>query len=501
MKKILFILLGIMSANLCVFAIESDFKNSLLKIDYVKTGNDSYCIKLFTQKPYSEPIKVIKKTNTNYYILLPETFHSVGSIAPTGDIKSTEVKLFPYAGQDLNNGYTKINIFTSRPLNISAQLNSATKNLTPTIDAKDLAKLDSAFSAKQSQINETQAQRQAQIRAQEEKRIAAQKAQQEAQRQAQIRAQEEKRIAAQKAQQEAQRQAQIRAQRQKMQQKQIQSSNNLQVLDTAGEKYEGGNSSGKKSNTELNNKTPNEIQDELNKENVVTQEIINNPEINKTSYQIPENQSNLGKKAYIKKVLKNKLKTLIIHLKPYYYIIKDNIILAASLFIAFSGILMLALIGKNKKKGTNATMDTQQTPDKNIEEQSRENITTEPQNDDIQSLKDEFKELAYDDKNIKKTQNIQTEEQYIEPTVLSSAEIAPNRGFMVIERQGTKALFGYIYEDVFLLYQFREFISDYAIKFRISEKQDSKTFFIVKVDKFKLLVKVTNSQMKLELEM
>ena len=478
MKKILFILLGIMSANLCVFAIESDFKNSLLKIDYVKTGNDSYCIKLFTQKPYSEPIKVIKKTNTNYYILLPETFHSVGSIAPTGDIKSTEVKLFPYAGQDLNNGYTKINIFTSRPLNISAQLNSATKNLTPTIDAKDLAKLDSAFSAKQSQINETQAQRQAQIRAQEEKRIAAQKAQQE-----------------------AQRQAQIRAQRQKMQQKQIQSSNNLQVLDTAGEKYEGGNSSGKKSNTELNNKTPNEIQDELNKENVVTQEIINNPEINKTSYQIPENQSNLGKKAYIKKVLKNKLKTLIIHLKPYYYIIKDNIILAASLFIAFSGILMLALIGKNKKKGTNATMDTQQTPDKNIEEQSRENITTEPQNDDIQSLKDEFKELAYDDKNIKKTQNIQTEEQYIEPTVLSSAEIAPNRGFMVIERQGTKALFGYIYEDVFLLYQFREFISDYAIKFRISEKQDSKTFFIVKVDKFKLLVKVTNSQMKLELEM
>ena len=286
-----------------------------------------------------------------------------------------------------------------------------------------------------------------------------------------------------------------------MQQKQIQSSNNLQVLDTAGEKYEGGNSSEKKSNTELNNKTPNEIQDELNKENVVTQEIINNPEINKTSYQIPENQSNLGKKAYIKKVLKNKLKTLIIHLKPYYYIIKDNIILAASLFIAFSGILMLALIGKNKKKGTNATMDTQQTPDKNIEEQSRENITTEPQNDDIQSFKDEFKELAYDDKNIKKTQNIQTEEQYIEPTVLSSAEIAPNRGFMVIERQGTKALFGYIYEDVFLLYQFREFISDYAIKFRISEKQDSKTFFIVKVDKFKLLVKVTNSQMKLELEM
>ena len=99
MKKFLLILLGIVTLNLCAFAIESDFKNSLLKVDYVKTGNDSYNIRLFTQKPYGEPIKVIKKTNTSYYILLPETFHSVGSVAPFGDIKSTEIKLFPYAGQ------------------------------------------------------------------------------------------------------------------------------------------------------------------------------------------------------------------------------------------------------------------------------------------------------------------------------------------------------------------------------------------------------------------
>ena len=73
MKKFLLIL-GIAAFNLCAFAIESDFKNSLLKVDYVKTGADSYAIRLFTQKPYSEPIKVIKKTNTNYFILLPETF-------------------------------------------------------------------------------------------------------------------------------------------------------------------------------------------------------------------------------------------------------------------------------------------------------------------------------------------------------------------------------------------------------------------------------------------
>ena len=172
MKKFLLILLGIVTLNLCAFAIESDFKNSLLKVDYVKTGNDSYNIRLFTQKPYGEPIKVIKKTNTSYYILLPETFHSVGSVAPFGDIKSTEIKLFPYAGQDLNNGYTKISIYTSKPLNIKTQLNSSTKSVAPSINAKDLAKLDSAFN--KNQTSNEQAQRQAQI-----------KAQQEAQRQAQ----------------------------------------------------------------------------------------------------------------------------------------------------------------------------------------------------------------------------------------------------------------------------------------------------------------------------
>ena len=127
-------------------------------------------------------------------------------------------------------------------------------------------------------------------------------------------------------------------------------------------------------------------------------------------------------------------------------------------------------------------------------------------NDDIQSFKDEFKDLAYDIEPERSsvstaTSEVEIEEPYIEPEVLSSVEIAPGRGFMVIDRQGVKALFGYINDDVFLIYQFREYISNYDIKFRISEKQDDKTFFIVKIDKFKLLVRVTNKNMRLELEM
>ena len=572
MKKFLLILLGIVTLNLCAFAIESDFKNSLLKVDYVKTGNDSYNIRLFTQKPYGEPIKVIKKTNTSYYILLPETFHSVGSVAPFGDIKSTEIKLFPYAGQDLNNGYTKISIYTSKPLNIKTQLNSSTKSVAPSINAKDLAKLDSAFN--KNQTSNEQAQRQAQIKAQQEAQRQAQlKAQQEAQRQAQLKAQQEAQRQAQaraqaqkeaqlkaqqeaqrqaqlkaqqareaaqkaeaqrqaqikaqqareaaqkaeaqrqaqlKAQQEAQRQAQLKAQQEAQQNTQETSktnSNNLQVSQEAAQAYyrkQGqGSSEEKKSQTESDiNKAPQDI----NTENVVTQDIVNPQDIEK----IPEISEKINQKSYTK-IIKNKLSFF----KPYYYVICDNFTLFITLAIALIGIILLIAISKSKKKGTPKTMNCEQ-PSENEKKSSIENLTKEinetyktgleeelsnKAEQEAQAFKDEFKDLMEQNEQQKAPEPVKEEEQYEEPQVISSVEIAPMRGFMIIETQGVKALFGYIHDDVFLLYQFREFISNYDIKYRISEKQIDKTFFIVKIDKFKLLIKVTNTSMRLELEM
>ena len=591
MKKFLLILLGIVTLNLCAFAIESDFKNSLLKVDYVKTGNDSYNIRLFTQKPYGEPIKVIKKTNTSYYILLPETFHSVGSVAPFGDIKSTEIKLFPYAGQDLNNGYTKISIYTSKPLNIKTQLNSSTKSVAPSINAKDLAKLDSAFNKNQTSNEQAQrqalikaqqeaqrqaqlkaqqareatqkaeAQRQAQLKAQQEAQRQAQlKAQQEAQRQAQARAQAQKeaqlkaqqeaqrqaqlkaqqareaaqkaeaqrqaqikaqqaREAAQKAeaqrqaqlkaQQEAQRQAQLKAQQEAQQNTQETSktnSNNLQVSQEAAQAYyrkQGqGSSEEKKSQTESDiNKAPQDI----NTENVVTQDIVNPQDIEK----IPEISEKINQKSYTK-IIKNKLSFF----KPYYYVICDNFTLFITLAIALIGIILLIAISKSKKKGTSKTMNCEQ-PSENEKKSSIENLTKEinetyktgleeelsnKAEQEAQAFKDEFKDLMEQNEQQKAPEPVKEDEQYEEPQVISSVEIAPMRGFMIIETQGVKALFGYIHDDVFLLYQFREFISNYDIKYRISEKQIDKTFFIVKIDKFKLLIKVTNTSMRLELE-
>ena len=580
MKKFLLILLGIVTLNLCAFAIESDFKNSLLKVDYVKTGNDSYNIRLFTQKPYGEPIKVIKKTNTSYYILLPETFHSVGSVAPFGDIKSTEVKLFPYAGQDLNNGYTKISIYTSKPLNIKTQLNSSTKSVAPSINAKDLAKLDSAFNKNQTSNEQAQrqtqikaqqeaqrqaqlkaqqareaaqkaeAQRQAQLKAQQEAQRQAQaraqaqkeaqlKAQQEAQRQAQLKAQqareaaqkaeaqrqaqikaqqareaaqkaEAQRQAQLKAQQEAQRQAQLKAQQEAQQNTQETSktnSNNLQVSQEAAQAYyrkQGqGSSEEKKSQTESDiNKAPQDI----NTENVVTQDIVNPQDIEK----IPEISEKINQKSYTK-IIKNKLSFF----KPYYYVICDNFTLFITLAIALIGIILLIAISKSKKKGTSKTMNCEQ-PSENEKKSSIENLTKEinetyktgleeelsnKAEQEAQAFKDEFKDLMEQNEQQKAPEPVKENEQYEEPQVISSVEIAPMRGFMIIETQGVKALFGYIHDDVFLLYQFREFISNYDIKYRISEKQIDKTFFIVKIDKFKLLIKVTNTSMRLELEM
>ena len=532
--------MGIVTLNLCAFAIESDFKNSLLKVDYVKTGNDSYNIRLFTQKPYGEPIKVIKKTNTSYYILLPETFHSVGSVAPFGDIKSTEVKLFPYAGQDLNNGYTKISIYTSKPLNIKTQLNSSTKSVAPSINAKDLAKLDSAFN--KNQTSNEQAQRQAQIKAQQEAQRQAQlKAQQEAQRQAQARAQAQKeaqlkaqqeaqrqaqlkaqqareaaqkaeaqrqaqikaqqaREAAQKAeaqrqaqlkaQQEAQRQAQLKAQQEAQQNTQETSktnSNNLQVSQEAAQAYyrkQGqGSSEEKKSQTESDiNKAPQDI----NTENVVTQDIVNPQDIEK----IPEISEKINQKSYTK-IIKNKLSFF----KPYYYVICDNFTLFITLAIALIGIILLIAISKSKKKGTSKTMNCEQ-PSENEKNSSIENLTKEinetyktgleeelsnKAEQEAQAFKDEFKDLMEQNEQQKAPEPVKEEEQYEEPQVISSVEIAPMRGFMIIETQGVKALFGYIHDDVFLLYQFREFISNYDIKYRISENRLIKHFSLLKL--------------------
>jgi len=125
--KLLFVAIFLFAITLAAIAIDSDYKNNLLKIDVTKVTDNNYRITLFTQNPYSEPFKIVKKSDTEYYLLLPETYHSITSAptSPDENIKNIQVKLFPYLGQDLNNGYTRVNIQTAKPLNFTTAVRTA----------------------------------------------------------------------------------------------------------------------------------------------------------------------------------------------------------------------------------------------------------------------------------------------------------------------------------------------------------------------------------------
>ncbi len=110
-------------------AVNSEYKNSLDGIELQRTSTGSYNINLYTKKDYSEPVKVIKKNDLNYYILLPETRNSAVPLKiNTAEIQNVNTKMYPYAGVDVNNGYTKININTTKPVDFNLNIKSAIKN-------------------------------------------------------------------------------------------------------------------------------------------------------------------------------------------------------------------------------------------------------------------------------------------------------------------------------------------------------------------------------------
>ena len=101
--------------------------------------------------------------------------------------------------------------------------------------------------------------------------------------------------------------------------------------------------------------------------------------------------------------------------------------------------------------------------------------------------------------NLKKKINATMPQVQEEPTVLSSVEISPQSGFMVVSYQDNINLVGFVFDDVFPLYNFNQpKLESYEIKYRLSEKDDKGADFIVKINNTKLLIRATNSMMKLE---
>lgn len=106
-----------------VFATQT-FQNNLLKADLYKSSLGGVKVTLYTNKPYNDSVVVNKKNDFEYVILLPETSNSLTAkpaLAPVSEvIKNIDVRTQQYDNQV--KGYTKITISTTRPVEITPQV-------------------------------------------------------------------------------------------------------------------------------------------------------------------------------------------------------------------------------------------------------------------------------------------------------------------------------------------------------------------------------------------
>ncbi len=149
MKKILsyIIIIGLfLVAGMKTAAIESRYKNNLLNVELSQTPDNRVSVLLVFEKPYTEPVKVVYKTDNEYNILLPETYHSVTSVSTLNalNIRNASVKLVPYFNQDNSNGYTKIVLQTTRPVVFNAHASYITTQIAQN-DLIDKIEQDDAF--------------------------------------------------------------------------------------------------------------------------------------------------------------------------------------------------------------------------------------------------------------------------------------------------------------------------------------------------------------------
>lgn len=129
------ILCALLTTALCppVPAVDKDYSNNLLKVDLNKTGSNDVKLTLYTSKSYNVDLKPIKKSNNEYVVILPETYHSITSNPNVknlgGSVNNVDIKLIPYIGNNKSNGYTKLTIKTnSDDVNFKVENKSVTQS-------------------------------------------------------------------------------------------------------------------------------------------------------------------------------------------------------------------------------------------------------------------------------------------------------------------------------------------------------------------------------------
>lgn len=570
-KKTLFIILSICLLSSFSLALENEYKNSLTKVELTKTGENSYSVNLYTQKKYSEPLKVIKKSDLNYYILLPETKNSAVQITSNNkDIRNVSTNLYPYAGADSNNGYTKININTSKPINfiVSTKTNQTAKvqtqnktiasnavSKTPEVQKKNLVSSNTAKAQlapkvqeakKQPVVNKTLEKKQSTVK----KQVAAP-------------------VVKKIKQQTKQKQEPVNTQAQKQ---------TLPVQETVQQP-----------------KIEEIIQQDIIEQQQNNEDVVSNTdEQEQIDDSVPLQEEIAGNEFYenglsLKSQLKSFLYTYKIKiqnkLNNYGLNLIDLLLMLTAAVVSFFAMLFILnrkqnspklkskvdLIGTDEYKKTTPVSkkenngqyfifdnNVKQTGFCNPIEGKKKNYELSSYNPDLsinyqrpsieqQSFsKDESKNeydiiqkilkedsiiefapnefqgskvyIAPSEETVKKQDNkvekvvknvknpiqktVPIKKEIPEPVVLSSIEIAPERGFMCVSYNNTINLVGYIFDDVFAIYNFKQpKLENYDIRFRMSERDDKGATFIVKVDNTKMLVKVTKTSMNLEVVM
>ncbi len=135
-----------------IFAVDNKYSNQLLKVDVEKAYDDDNAVNLtlYSSKPYKIKVTPIKKSDNEYVIFLPETYHSITSrpdiSSSEGKVKDLDVKLVPYVGDTDNNGYTKITVKTDGEdlkLNVNNEIIKQSANLTDDLTALSQSKSSS----------------------------------------------------------------------------------------------------------------------------------------------------------------------------------------------------------------------------------------------------------------------------------------------------------------------------------------------------------------------
>ncbi len=128
-----------------VLAYGKEFKNMLVDLEIGRAGEDTYKVNLKTEVPYPDEIKIVKKSDYNYYILLAETYSLVKTTKSQGTIKSIKVDTYPYAEQNFENGFTKVTFNTTRPVEFIVSLSANRASKFPVMDLVRLARLDNLY--------------------------------------------------------------------------------------------------------------------------------------------------------------------------------------------------------------------------------------------------------------------------------------------------------------------------------------------------------------------